>query len=549
MDPVFFHDQLAQWSSVEKFDQLTAMIIGNPQNAPIKATNMVKVLSLRIDDFLNQNQNLLAKFDLPALKKLRDVVNTFTSKENLQPEDMSYLHNLQARVANSIQIAQESASLPSFPNSISSLSASYLGMNDIIKLSLQGEASIDPTLLKQSIAHADLNEIGEFMKDLGERVYSNPNVFRQMVGIFLKHAPIDVQATFFSLSAAYFHHILDCIPSDVPYLDFSQSPHLRDQDVEKIVKNCHKLSILNLSYCVNLTDKSAKAIANGGVNMARLEELILIDVRLLTDKGIIEIAESPFMSSLRALNLANCNLLTDEAVIAIADSPYMGFMRDLNLEECKLLTSKAITTLASSVHMSSLEKLNIKGCVEVDNEAIISLVNSFYMSNLKHLNLQKCDIYSDAMIELANSIYLTKLEYLNIAETTMNDAAIIALVNSANVAHLQYLNLAEVSLLTDAAVTALANSIYLASLRELNLHGCNLLTDTSIVVLARDDNPIDLTNLDLSWCTHVTIVSAQALLDSRSKANLKFLGLTGTALTADERGGVSAILDVRRAAA
>ena len=208
---------------------------------------------------------------------------------------------------------------------------------------------------------------------------------------------------------------------------------ISDAAIQAISRGCHRLSVLDLSYC-NLTDVSCIALADG---CRELTILSLGCCNQITDRGMEAIARAcgklseldvtwcielghctalalatgcPNLTVLRA---GNCRKLVSESVVAIAQRcPRLSV---LDLASCVYITDIALQAIGRGC--SRLTFLSVGNCQYVTDIGIRELVMG--CPRLEHLCVNGCISLTDASIKLvaARCPRLIKLRMMMIGVT------------------------------------------------------------------------------------------------------------------------------------
>ena len=199
-----------------------------------------------------------------------------------------------------------------------------------------------------------------------------------------------------------------CVGSSLRQIDFSHSS-ISEKELDVLMTNTSDIEVLRMENCKNVDSRVMALLARSchrtirelyvqscpqfkedpllsmcgciGVNAARMNKLLLIDLSdcPLLDKGLIAVAEC--CKLLRFLNLTNCSNITDPAVMAIAQNCH--HLEVLNLFACFNVGSKPVIALAKNCH--HLHSLNLTKLNKVNDTAIIALGK--HCKHLQALNI------------------------------------------------------------------------------------------------------------------------------------------------------------------
>ncbi|DBA02373.1 TPA: hypothetical protein N0F65_007192 [Lagenidium giganteum] len=135
-------------------------------------------------------------------------------------------------------------------------------------------------------------------------------------------------------------------------LDLSYCPQLTAPGIKKVIVQLPKLTSLNLSGCIHLSNAELIEIIDVCSN------LVLLEVgycRELTDEVLGLIAKH---LSLETLNLARCVKITDEGMAALTSQ--FTALKKLNISACKHLTDSTLLGLLDGC--KAIEELDITHC-------------------------------------------------------------------------------------------------------------------------------------------------------------------------------------------
>lgn len=151
---------------------------------------------------------------------------------------------------------------------------------------------------------------------------------------------------------------------------------ITDDGLLPLVNNCEAgLSKVNLSGCVNLTDKVVSTIAK--LHSWTLEQMNL-DSCNITDASLVSIAENCLLLS--ELDVSKC-AVTDSGIAALASVGHLN-LQILSLSGCSLVSDKSLPFLCELGE--SLVGLNIQQCRDISSGTIDLLVEKLW----------RCDILS-----------------------------------------------------------------------------------------------------------------------------------------------------------
>ncbi|KAK3187137.1 hypothetical protein K4F52_004039 [Lecanicillium sp. MT-2017a] len=174
------------------------------------------------------------------------------------------------------------------------------------------------------------------------------------------------------------------------------------------VIGCPKLTVLNLSYCKHITDRSMAHLAAHASD--RIQKLSLTRCTSITDAGFQSWAQHKF-ERLTHLCLADCTYLSDHAVVALVNAAKslthldlsfccalsdtatevvaLGLprLRELRLAFCGSAVSDA-SLESVALHLNDLEGLSVRGCVRVTGKGVENVLKGCIW--LSWLDVSQC---------------------------------------------------------------------------------------------------------------------------------------------------------------
>ncbi|CAH2051028.1 unnamed protein product [Thlaspi arvense] len=159
------------------------------------------------------------------------------------------------------------------------------------------------------------------------------------------------------------------------HVELNGLPGITDEGLLPLIENCKAgLSKVNLSSCVNLTDKVVSAIAN--LHGITLEQLNLVGCKYVTDASLAAIAKN--CSLLSDLDVSKCTI-TDSGLMALACATQLH-LQIFSLSGCSLISEKSVPSLLKLGR--TLVGLNIQNCNAISSRMIDLLLE----------RLWRCDI-------------------------------------------------------------------------------------------------------------------------------------------------------------
>lgn len=254
-------------------------------------------------------------------------------------------------------------------------------------------------------------EIHEQYKGLFEEI----NSYIETACLFIQHASIDAQNTFFSthegcLTAKILTDLICALPSDITDLCL---PNLEDSHLKLIGAKFPQLRSLNLSRCPKVTDFGITALES----LFNLQYLNLHGCFELTDK----ITESnALLSKLQYLDVSDCRFVTDIGIKAIAT---LSKLRHLNISGCCMVTDHGIAAIADLTNLESLELQYMQKC---EGNGLKLLYSS--LKKLRYLNISDNQNFNKKIYKyLSDEANFYELQILNLVYNRLNENEIALL--------------------------------------------------------------------------------------------------------------------------
>lgn len=274
---------------------------------------------------------------------------------------------------------------------------------------------------------------------------------------------------------------------------------ISDDGVEAIVTRWPNLTELHLAQNA-VGSRGARAIAK---HATRLEKLDLESNNVFLP-GMVALAQSPRLASLKALHLKN-NPGDSLGESVLANSPHLApgvvemgtstpIKSDAVLQELETLTeSSAITKLALRDH-------------GITDEGLKAIARNMHLTGVTELDMQFCDVSKAGLDALAKWPGLRALKTFGFM-TSVNYGCCHGkdfdeLFRSPHWGELEHLNITAGHRLRDEGVAALAASNFAPTLRALDL-GHHNVTDAGVEMVVKGDFR-ELRKLELGWDGTIT---------------------------------------------
>lgn len=122
--------------------------------------------------------------------------------------------------------------------------------------------------------------------------------------------------------------------------------NLTDECLFAIGQSCMRLMELDLTGCVQITDRGIEALSN----LTNLRCLALARTNI-TDKSLISIGQSAFHHALNEINLRMCTEITDDGFLYLLKSCLN--LKTIGFTQCPKLTERSRQNLNSQTHQLS----------------------------------------------------------------------------------------------------------------------------------------------------------------------------------------------------
>eukprot|EP00271_Cylindrocystis_brebissonii_P008896 TRINITY_DN23420_c0_g1_i1.p1 TRINITY_DN23420_c0_g1~~TRINITY_DN23420_c0_g1_i1.p1 ORF type:complete len:644 (-),score=106.15 TRINITY_DN23420_c0_g1_i1:715-2646(-) len=283
------------------------------------------------------------------------------------------------------------------------------------------------------------------------------------------------------------------------------------------LSGCHKLEVLKLANCRDITDAGIFCLAAG---CKGLRELSLRWCILVTNLGMAYVAAN--CTLLRSLDLGNSTKVTSDALESIALLPAL---EHLNLEQSEVNYDGL---LALSKGCPKLKELDLRGCQNVTDAGVRAICAG--VTDLEELALSYCLHITDAALTALSS--LSRLRVLKLDKCALSNDGLAA-VDLAGRACLQDLTLRRVEV-GDQGLTSLLTGC--SALKHLDLTCCPVeVTDVSLAFLAKTTRALE--RLFLEGCRGITSAGLAALAGTNK--GLRHLDCTDSLLTDDGLKAIS----------
>ncbi|XP_029137274.2 F-box and leucine-rich repeat protein 13 [Labrus bergylta] len=303
---------------------------------------------------------------------------------------------------------------------------------------------------------------------------------------------------------------LTCISAcrNLQELNMSECVNVTDKIVQRIVETCPCLLYLNLS-CTHITNKSLRELSRNCVN---LQYLSLAYCYRFTDNGFTYLRTGKGCRNLIHLDLSGCTQMTVNGfryisagcpllrelvindMITLSDSCVLALIaRCRCLSAISLLDAPHLSDIAfkAIAEVAKLKTFSTEGNNQMTDVSLEAVCSS--SPGLCRLHAADCPRLTDA--SLTSAATLKNLQHLDISVCyKVSDYGIMCLTEGSSSNHLRELNVSHCSGITDVSVRRIGQR--LCKLYALNLSYCERLTDRSLEWLSGSS----ICSLDISGC-------------------------------------------------
>lgn len=174
------------------------------------------------------------------------------------------------------------------------------------------------------------------------------------------------------------------------HLGLQDCQHLSDDALKYIAQGLTKVSSINLSFCINISDLGLKYLAK----MPSLRELNLHSCDNVSDAGLAFMAEAA--SPITTLDVSFCDKITDQSLDYISQGLFN--LKYLSMRACHV-SDEGISKIAKA--LSDLEVLNMGQCTRITDRSVYAVANSF--KNLRSVDLYGCSKVTPAAVADVNA--------------------------------------------------------------------------------------------------------------------------------------------------
>jgi hypothetical protein len=169
---------------------------------------------------------------------------------------------------------------------------------------------------------------------------------------------------------------------------FSPIKNVTDLVLKKILQKFTKITSIDLSHCLQLTDKGFNMISFLSNKVTRLNFTGCINLRNSSLKQIVSSCPN-----IQELNLSACEFLTNEALLACAS--YCRNLTTLNISSCWSITDSGLMFIGQ--RCKRLNTLDISFCSKVTDKSVTWIIRS--CPGLSNLILRSCSLVTDFSVQ------------------------------------------------------------------------------------------------------------------------------------------------------
>ncbi|KAM7003476.1 F-box and leucine-rich repeat protein 13 [Tautogolabrus adspersus] len=258
---------------------------------------------------------------------------------------------------------------------------------------------------------------------------------------------------------------------------------------------CRNLQELNMSECVNVTDKIVQRIVEACPCLLYLN----LSCTHITNKSLRELSRN--CVNLQYLSLAYCYRFTDNGFMYLSTGTGCRNLIHLDLSGCTQMTVNGFSYISAGC--PSLREIVINDMITLSDSCVLALIarcrclSAISLLDAPHLS----DIAFKAIAEVA------KLKSFSTeGNNQITDISLKALCSSSP--GLCRLHAAECPRLTDTSLTSVAT---LKNLQHLDISVCYKVSDYGIMCLTEGSSSNQLRELDVSHCSNITDESVRRI--------------------------------------
>lgn len=325
--------------------------------------------------------------------------------------------------------------------------------------------------------------------------------------------------------------------------------YLKQTNMASAILHCPRLSLLDVSSCMKLSDAGVRLAAN---SCRMLLHLNLFQCSYVSDETLREIGH--VCTNLQVLDASFCPNISLQAV-------HMPMLRDLTLNSCEGINSQSMAALlqcfrletisleacalltAVTLNLPRLHKINLEGCNKLVELTLLcpalvhinveecSVLKRLEISSLalKSLSLQKQPVLSSLTLDCPHLLVVNLVECDSLESSiceVLSDGGGCPSLNSLTLESCERLKVFSLrsTTLKSLSLTGCRSlsevDIACANLQQLLLDGCQQLNAVSLA-------PVGLQLLNLGICPYVTSLKIESA--SMVSVDLKGCGLLSTA--------------------
>lgn len=478
---------LNDWAQAPNLSALTNKIYESKKN-PVVYSQVAETVNTKIKNFIAENPDSFFSIDLPALAKIKNLINKGLYKASSNEKKLRA--ELNQIIDRAIELAKASF-IPLQPY-LMQIYEEYSSMNDCVNLFILGVLSSNNLL--NSINKASINEIEDFVQEAKKRHASHPHIFKQMIDAFFQHASSKTQGLFFSCltklscrlephktDELFFNDFISALPANITTLNLINYPFIKKYQLISIVSNLRNLRTLKIDGGqFNL--QSFESIIKIIIKLPNLQKLHLQEFNFNV-LGLTLIAKKTSLRSLSITSPSFPSLISYDDLIPIIAS--MSQLKSLHLHQVFLF----------SFLTSNIAKMDKLESLDLSSNPMLHIPSIAKMSNLQSLNLSKMILERNDMLSIAG---MFNLKYLNLSRCILTDIDFNIVIN--HMPHLVSLDLSD-NLVSDEIVTFITEQVGSSCLRSLNLSRCQLLTNAGAILIL--NHLKKLTELNLEGCDEI----------------------------------------------
>jgi hypothetical protein len=246
-------------------------------------------------------------------------------------------------------------------------------------------------LTKRETFHFLNNQPSSISLDLsGDTKVENPVLWQAAIELAKTCKSVNLRGNG-NLNDVMMRSLALCFGEGLEAIDAAGCPTVTDSVVSSLVIRLFNLRYINLSNCIQITNNSLKALADGC--KATLTSIDVSKCKHVGDTGIAWIAGCVGSGSscrkLSSLNLEQCTKIRDRSLEDLGKGCHA--LRFINFRGCVEISNRGVKALVAGCHELSI--VNIHGCLKVGDSGLVALGK--HCPKLQSLCATRCPLIGD----------------------------------------------------------------------------------------------------------------------------------------------------------